>query len=153
MTARRRLVPYCLLAPGLLWLIVFFVVPMYFMGELSLATGSSTDGLQVQLGVLELPRRARRDSASRSVRSFYYAGVGDVLALLIAYPLAYAIALRAARWRALLLFAVIAPFFTTYLIRTIAWKTILADDEPVVDVLQTLGLVPTTAACWRPRPP
>ena len=66
-----------------------------------------------------------------------------MLALLIAYPLAYAIAVKASpRWRLLLLFAVIAPFFTTYLIRTIAWKTILADSSPIVDVLQFLALIP-----------
>ena len=76
------------------------------------------------------------------MRSFIYAGTATLIALLIAYPLAYAIALRAGRWKLLLLFAVIAPFFTTYLIRTIAWKTILADQSPVVDVLQFLQLVP-----------
>jgi spermidine/putrescine transport system permease protein len=73
-------------------------------------------------------------------RSFLYAGTATLLALLIAYPLAYAIAFRAGRFKLLLLFAVIAPFFTTYLIRTIAWKTILFDDGTVVSVLQTLGL-------------
>ena len=76
------------------------------------------------------------------VRSFWYAGVATLIALLIAYPLAYAIALRAGRWKLLLLFAVIAPFFTTYLIRTIAWKTILADASPIVDVMQSLALRP-----------
>ena len=76
------------------------------------------------------------------MRSFVYAGTATLIALLIAYPLAYAIALRAGRWKLLLLFAVVAPFFTTYLIRTIAWKTILSDDSPVVSVLQALQLVP-----------
>ena len=75
------------------------------------------------------------------MRSFVYGGVGDVLALLIAYPLAYAIALRAGRWRNVLLFAVIAPFFTTYLIRTLAWQTILSDQSAVVDFLGSLGLL------------
>ena len=66
-----------------------------------------------------------------------------VFALLIAYPLAYAIALKVhPRWRLPLLFAVIAPFFTTYLIRTIAWETILYDESPIVDVLKFVALVP-----------
>ena len=65
------------------------------------------------------------------MRSFVYGGVATLLALLIAYPLAYAIALRAGRWRSVLLFAVIAPFFTTYLIRTLAWQTILSDQSAV----------------------
>ena len=76
------------------------------------------------------------------LRSFFYAGAATVLALLIAYPLAYAIAFQAAATRPLLLFAVVAPFFTTYLIRTLAWQTILSDQSSIVDTLQTLGLVP-----------
>ena len=139
MTLRRRLVPYWLLGPGAIWLALFFVVPMYFMGELALRTGH----LQRRASA---PRSRSRTSATRSrgnteqlVRSFFYAGTATLIALLIAYPLAYAIALRAGRWKLLLLFAVVAPFFTTYLIRTIAWKTILADDSPVVDVLQFLA--------------
>jgi ABC-type spermidine/putrescine transport system permease subunit II len=75
------------------------------------------------------------------VRSFVYGGIATALALLIAYPLAYAIAFRGGRWKTALLFAVIAPFFTTYLIRTLAWQTILADQSPVVDALRTIGVV------------
>ena len=138
---RQRLVPYWLLGPGLLWLIVFFVVPMYFMGELALRSGSLTTGYTFSWEWANFP-----DSLSghteQIVRSLFYAGTATLLALAIGYPLAYAIAFRAGRYRNLLLFAVIAPFFTTYLIRTIAWKTILSDDSPVVGVLQALALVP-----------
>jgi len=138
---RQRLVPYWLLGPGLLWLVVFFVVPMYFMGELALRSGSLTTGFTFNWEWANFP-----DSLSghneQIVRSFFYAGAATLLALAIGYPLAYAIAFRAGRYRNLLLFAVIAPFFTTYLIRTIAWKTILSDDSPLVGVLQTLALIP-----------
>jgi spermidine/putrescine transport system permease protein len=141
MSRRQRLVPYWLLGPGLLWLIVFFVVPMYFMGELALRSGTLTTGFTFSWEWANFP-----DSLSgheeQIVRSFYYAGTATILALLIAYPLAYAIAFRSGRFKLLLLFAVIAPFFTTYLIRTIAWKTILSDSSPIVGVLQTLALVP-----------
>jgi spermidine/putrescine transport system permease protein len=141
MGLKQRLVPYWLLGPGLLWLIVFFVVPMYFMGELALRSGSLTTGYTFDWQWANFP-----DSLSghteQIFRSFFYAGVATILALLIAYPLAYAIAFRAGRFKLLLLFAVIAPFFTTYLIRTIAWKTILSDDSPIVGILQTLALVP-----------
>ena len=141
MSPRQRLVPYWLLGPGLLWLIVFFVVPMYFMGELALRSGSLTTGFTFTWELSNFP-----DSLSghteQIVRSVFYAGTATILALLIAYPLAYAIAFRAGRFRLLLLFAVIAPFFTTYLIRTIAWKTILSDSSPLVGVLQTLALIP-----------
>ena len=139
MSLRRRLAPYGLMGPGLLWLILFFVVPMYFMGEMALRSGTLITGFTFDWAWSNFP-----DSLSgrgdQVWRTFFYSGTATVLALLIAYPLAYAIAFRAGRFKLLLLFAVIAPFFTTYLIRTIAWKTILFDDGPVVAVLQALGL-------------
>jgi spermidine/putrescine transport system permease protein len=141
MTLRQRLVPYWLLGPGLLWLIFFFVVPMYFMAELALRSGTLTSGYTFDWAWSNFPDSLSGHSEQIG-RSFFYAGAATVLSLLIAYPLAYAIAFRAGRWRALLLFAVITPFFTTYLIRTIAWKTILSDSSPIVDVMQTLALVP-----------
>src|SRR5215211_471506 len=142
MTARRRLTPYGLLGPGTIWLILFFVVPMYFMGELALRSGTFTEGFSFSWEWSNFPD-ALGGRGQQIFRTFVYSGVATVLALLIAYPLAYAIAVKASpRWRLLLLFAVIAPFFTTYLIRTIAWKTILADSSPIVDVLQFLAIIP-----------
>jgi spermidine/putrescine transport system permease protein len=141
MNVRRRLVPYGLLGPGAIWLVLFFVVPMYFMGELALRSGTFTEGYTFSWDWSNFPNSL--DGRWEQIgRTFLYSGTATVLALLIAYPLAYAIAVKASRrWRLLLLFAVIAPFFTTYLIRTIAWKTILADASPIVDVLQTVGLL------------
>src|SRR5256714_9805761 len=75
------------------------------------------------------------------LRSFQYAGVATLLSLVIAYPLAYAIAFRGGRWRNALLLAVILPFFTTYLVRTLSWETILDDDGFVVHTLQSLGVL------------
>ncbi len=138
-SGRRRLVPYLLLAPGLVWLALFFVVPLGFMGELSLRSGvlgnfyfdwnfgNYTDSL------------SRFDS--QFLRTFIYSAAATVLALLIAYPLAYAIAFRGGRWKNALLLAVVAPFFTTYLIRTIAWQTILGDTGFVADTLKTLSIL------------
>ena len=116
-------------AAGLAWLVVFFAVPVFALGSTSLQTR------------VPAPRSAstRRPSGGRNytdalseyapqfVRSFLYAGLATVLALAIGYPLAYAIALRAGRWRNLLLVLVIAPFFTSFMLRTIAWKQMLAD--------------------------
>lgn len=143
MSLKQRLVPYWLLGPGLLWLLFFFVVPMYFMGELALYSGSLTspEGFQLTWAFENFPD-ALSGHEQQILRSFFYAGAATVLALLISYPLAYAIAFRAGRFKTLMLFAVVAPFFTTYLIRTIAWKTILSDDSPLVGVLQTLSLTP-----------
>jgi spermidine/putrescine transport system permease protein len=144
MKLRRRLIPYGLLGPGALWLILFFVIPMYFMGEMALRSGVPLDpeGFTFTWEWSNFPD-SLDGRGEQIARTFIYSGVATGLALLIAYPLAYAIALRVSpRWRLLLLFAVIAPFFTTYLIRTIAWKTILSDSSPLVDVLQALALIP-----------
>jgi spermidine/putrescine transport system permease protein len=137
---RRRLVPYFLLGPGLIWLILFFVVPMYFMGRLSLESGGLTEGFQFTWQFSNYTD-ALSEFDTQFLRSFWYAGIATVLALVIAYPLAYMIAFRAGRWKNALLLAVIAPFFITYLIRTLAWQTILGDTGVVVDTMKTLGLV------------
>jgi spermidine/putrescine transport system permease protein len=139
--ARRRLIPYFLLGPGLVWLIVFFVVPMYYMGRVSLFSGTLETGFSFDWAWSNFSDSLTLYD-SQFVRSFYYAGAATLICLLIGYPLAYAIAFKAGRWKTALLFVVIAPFFTTYLIRTIAWETILSDDSPVVDVLGTLGMAP-----------
>jgi spermidine/putrescine transport system permease protein len=139
-TVRRRLVPYFLLGPGTVWLVLFFVVPLVYLARLSLESGV--------VGNLEFNWNWSNYSEALSlydtqfVRSFVYAGTATLLALVIGYPLAYAIAFKAGRWRNVMLFAVVAPFFTTYLIRTIAWETILSDESPVTEVLHAMGLAP-----------
>ncbi len=128
------------MGPGLLWLVLFFVVPLYFMGRLALESGTLETGFRFTWEWSNFT-----DGISlyeeQLIRSFLYAGAATAIALLIAYPLAYAIAFRAGRWKNALLFAVVAPFFTTYLIRTIGWQTILSDDSPVVSVMQAVGLL------------
>jgi spermidine/putrescine transport system permease protein len=136
---RRRLIPYFLLGPGLIWLVLFFVVPLYFMGRLSLESGSLGSFAFTWEWSNYTDSLSRFDS--QFVRTFVYASAATLIALLIAYPLAYAIAFRGGRWRNALLLAVVAPFFTTYLIRTIAWETILGDSGFVVDTLKTFALL------------
>jgi spermidine/putrescine transport system permease protein len=117
---------------------------MYFMGEMSLRSGipNTPEGFTFNWEFSNYSD-ALAGRGEQIVRTFLYAGTATIIALLIAYPLAYAIALKVhPRWRLPLLFAVIAPFFTTYLIRTIAWETILADDSPIVDVLKSLQIIP-----------
>src|SRR5215213_9016411 len=107
MTARRRLTPYGLLAPGAIWLALFFLVPMYFMGELALRSGTFTEGFRPSWEFANFSN-ALDGRGEVIVRTFLYSGTATLLSLLIAYPLAYAIAVRAnPRWRLLLLFAVI----------------------------------------------
>ncbi|MDQ3867070.1 MAG: ABC transporter permease [Actinomycetota bacterium] len=137
---RHSLAPYLLLAPGLAWLAVFFAVPMFYLGYTSLQAGDILTGYTFQWA-WDNYTDAFTLYRAHFLRSLQYAGVATLAALLISYPLAYWIAFRAGRWKSLFLLLVIAPFFVTYLIRTIAWKTMLADQGPVVGILRDLQLV------------
>ncbi|MEV6733845.1 MULTISPECIES: ABC transporter permease [unclassified Streptomyces] len=141
---RKRLVPYWLLLPGILWLLVFFVLPMIYQASTSVQTGSLEEGFQVTWH-FQTYWDALTEYYPQFLRSLLYAGTATVLCLLLGYPLAYLIAFKAGRWRNLLLVLVIAPFFTSFLIRTLAWKTILADGGPVVDLLNTLHVLDVTS--------
>jgi spermidine/putrescine transport system permease protein len=136
----RWLTPYLLLGPGLAWLAVFFIVPLFYLGYTSLQAGDILTGFTFQWA-WENYTDAFTLYREHFLRSLQYAGLATVIAFLISYPLAYWIAFRGGRWKNLLLLLVIAPFFVTYLIRTIAWKTILADQGPVVDFLRQIQLV------------
>ncbi len=136
----KGVVPYLLLAPGLAFLAIFFVAPLGFLGYQSLQSGSFDFGYEFTWA-WENYADALRTYDEHLIRSLVYAGLATVIALLVSYPLAYWIAFRGGRWKNLLLLAIIAPFFVTYLIRTLAWQTILADEGFVVDVLQALHLL------------
>jgi spermidine/putrescine transport system permease protein len=136
----RGLVPYLLLAPGLAWLAVFFLVPMYYLASTSLQTGSLEVGYTFTWAWSNYSD-ALSTYHVQFVRSLKYAGAATAIALVVSYPLAYWIAFRGGRWKNLFLLLVIAPFFVTYLIRTLAWQTILADDGLVANTLRQIGVL------------
>ena len=136
----RALLPYLMLAPGLAWLAVFFLIPIFTLGQLSLQEGTFAEGFRFTWHWQNYPDLVGR-FGRQFVRSFQFAGIATLLAFLIGYPLAYAIAFRAGRYKNLLLFLVILPFFTTYLIRTLAWKIILADQGFVVTALRSVHIL------------
>jgi len=138
--ARKGLLPWALLLPGLLWLAVFFLIPLYYMAKVSLQEGSLEEGYRLTWA-FDNYSNAISDFSEQFVRSFVYGGMATVAALLIAYPLAYTIAFHGGKWRNALLLAVIAPFFVTYLIRTLSWQTILDDGSPTVDAMRALGVI------------
>jgi spermidine/putrescine transport system permease protein len=137
---RRQSLPYALLAPGLLWLLIFFAIPLYYMAQISLKEGSIEAGYQFTWHFATYTD-AISNYSEQLIRSFWYAGLSTVIALVIGFPLAYAIAFRGGKWKNALLLVVILPFFTTYLVRTLSWQTILDDEGWVVDFLKTIGLV------------
>ncbi|MFQ6170278.1 ABC transporter permease [Oryzobacter sp. R7] len=136
---RANWVPYALLAPGLLWLFVFFVVPMVTLGSQSLQEGSVETGY-VFTGNVGIYLDAFERYWPHLLRSVGYAGTATVFALLLAYPLAYYMAQKAGRWKNVMLVLVVAPFFTSFLIRTLAWRTILSDTGPVAEVARALHI-------------
>jgi spermidine/putrescine transport system permease protein len=136
----RGLTPYLLLAPGLAWLAVFFLAPLGFLGYQSLQSGSFDFGFQFTWEFSNY-WDAIQTYDQHLIRSFVYAGIATALALVISYPLAYWIAFRGGRWKNLLLLVIIAPFFVTYLIRTLAWQSILADQGFVVQTLRDLHIL------------
>jgi spermidine/putrescine transport system permease protein len=131
--------PYLLLLPGMAWLVVFFLVPMVYLGKTSLEQGL------FPIFTFQWAWGNFHDAISlyhtQFVRSFEYAGLATVIALVGSYPLAYWIAFRGGRWKNLFLLLVIAPFFVTYLIRTLAWETILSDDGVVATTLRQVHLL------------
>jgi spermidine/putrescine transport system permease protein len=136
----RGLTPYLLLLPGVAWLAVFFLVPLGFLAYQSLEGGSFARGYEFDWAFSNYWDAVSTYDA-QLVRSFVYAGLATVAALLISYPLVYWIAFRAGRWKNLFLLAIVAPFFVTYLVRTLAWLNILADEGPVVGVLRDLHVL------------
>ncbi|HWM37635.1 MAG TPA: ABC transporter permease [Streptomyces sp.] len=141
---RRSLTPYWLLLPAGLWLAVFFVSPFFYQASTSVQSGSLEEGFRVTWDFSNYSD-ALATYGEHFLRSFLYASFATLLCLLIGYPLAYMIAFRAGRWRGLLLVMVIAPFFTSFLIRTLAWKTILSDGGPVVGVLESVHILDVTS--------
>ncbi|MET9294511.1 ABC transporter permease [Streptomyces sp. NPDC003077] len=141
---RKRLVPYWLLLPGILWLLVFFAAPLVYQASTSVQTGSLEEGFTVTWHFATY-WDALGTYWPQFLRSVGYAAVATVLCLALGYPLAYLIAFKAGRWRHLVMVLVIAPFFTSFLIRTLAWKTILADGGPVVGLLDHLHVLDVTS--------
>jgi len=137
----RRATPYLLLAPGILWLLIFFIVPSIQMFLTSVSSGSIDSGFKLtfsskayETALTKFPRQL--------TNSLVYGGIATILTFLIGFPVAYTIAFRGGRYKNILLFLVIAPFFTSFLIRTISWKILLNDTGPLLGPLKDLHIVP-----------
>jgi spermidine/putrescine transport system permease protein len=140
--ARRKggLTPYALLAPGMIWLILFFMVPIWFLLQTALSKADA-------VGNTSFVWKWSNFSDSwhlyqrQYLLSFRYALAATLLCIAIGYPLAYVIAFRGGRYKNLLLGLVVVPFFTSYLVRTLAWKTILQDEGPFVRLLRNIHVL------------
>lgn len=136
-------VPYLLLLPGFAFLFTFFILPIINLAQTSTQTpiaGGDTGQYEQTLAFSNYIQ-AFVDNKEQFGRSFLYATLATILALAIAYPLAYAIAFKSGKFKNILLVLVVAPFFTSFLLRTIAWKQILGEEGFVVPGLRALNII------------
>ncbi|MGH2658862.1 MAG: ABC transporter permease [Actinomycetota bacterium] len=142
---RRRLgkaaVPYALLAPGGLWLVVLFIVPMVAMGSVALQEGTAIEGYRLTWRFANFADVLAENQVF-FLRSLRNGAIVTVVALLIAYPMAYWIAFHGGRAKSALLFLILLPFFVSFVIRTVSWSFILSDEGIVLGPLKSIGLLP-----------
>src|SRR3954454_16090482 len=141
---RSKIAPYLMILPALAYLAIFFVVPFWSLFRTSLSSSGGSIYLPTLTFTWDFGNYGQAFSAYQDqiVRSLVYALTATVVSLLISYPLAYVIAFKSGRYKNLMLGLVILPFFVTFLVRTLAWKTILSDDGFVVRALDTIGVLP-----------
>jgi spermidine/putrescine transport system permease protein len=137
---RRKLLPWLFLGPGLLWLAVFFAIPLVNQLNVSLQTGDPEVGYTFNWA-FGTYTDAVSDYHEQFLRSLGYAATATLLCFIIAFPLAYFIAFKGGRFKSLMLLLIVLPFFMSYVLRTVSWQLILADNGWVVARLQDVGLV------------
>jgi spermidine/putrescine transport system permease protein len=138
---RARWAPWLLLGPGMLFLFFFFFFPLYTLFRMSLSASPTRFSDPVFNWEWGNYSNAFSQYGDQFYRSFQYAFFATLLALIIAYPLAYVIAFRGGRFKSILLGLVVVPFFTNFLIRTLAWKTILGDEGEIVSLFRDVGIL------------
>ena len=144
---RRQLLPWLFIGPGLLWLIIFFAIPLINQLNVSLQSGDPETGYAFTWE-FSVYTDAISDYSTQFLRSIGYSATATVLCLIIGFPLAYFTAFKAGRFKNLILLLIILPFFVSYVLRTVAWQLILSDSGWVVERLRDVGLVWRTGGCW-----
>jgi spermidine/putrescine transport system permease protein len=137
---RRQLLPWFFLGPGLLWLIVFFAIPLINQANVSLQSGDPETGYAFDWA-FNTYTDAISDYSTQFGRSIGYSATATILCLVIGFPLAYFTAFKAGRFKNLILLLIILPFFTSYVLRTVAWQLILSDSGWVVERFRDVGLI------------
>jgi len=140
--AGKVLAPYLLVLPGGLWLAAFFVIPIVLMLSLSLQTGSIEEGFRLTWRVATYAD-ALSLYHTQLVRSLVYSGIVTATALVVSYPVAYWIAFHGGSRKSTFLFLILLPFFVSFVIRTVSWQFILADQGILLAPLKSLHLLPS----------
>lgn len=143
---RKSRIALFLLLPGILYLALFFLVPLVSLVITSLQVPVPDGDIGEYEAAFNWENYGQVISqyGEHFLRSFLYALLATIFALLFSYPLAYFIGVKARRWpmlQNLMLVLVIAPFFISFLLRTLAWKSLLSDESFVVTSLKALALL------------
>jgi spermidine/putrescine transport system permease protein len=133
--------PYALLAPGGLWLLLLFIVPMVAMASLALQEGTALEGYRLTWHFANFTE-ATSKNWEFLIRSLRNSAIVTAVALVLAYPIAYWIAFYGGRFKSFFLFLLLLPFFVSFVIRTVSWSFILSDDGIVFGTLKDIGLLP-----------
>lgn len=141
--AETQRVAYGLLAPGGLWTLLLFIVPMLAMGSLALQEGSAIEGFRMTWRFANFTDALTANSAIL-VRSLRNGAIVTAAALVLAYPIAYWIAFYGGRVKNVFLLLILLPFFVSFVIRTVSWSFILSDDGIVFGTLKNFGVLPET---------
>jgi spermidine/putrescine transport system permease protein len=139
---RRRLVPYLLMGPGGIWLLLFFLVPMVLLAITSLKSGGILSGGFKFTWEFSNYSYALTTYSTQFIRAIEYSVIVTIAALLLAYPMTYWIAFYGGRWKTSFLLLILLPFFVSFVIRTIQWQFILGDIGPVLGPLKNWGFLP-----------
>jgi spermidine/putrescine transport system permease protein len=138
---KSLVVPYLLILPGVVWLAIFFVIPLLAMASLSLQTGDVVGGFRQTFSVSNY-----WDAVSsyhvQLIRSLLYGLITTILCILLAFPVAYWLAYRAGPRRNSYLLLLLLPFFVTFVLRTLSWRYLLADDGIILGPLKRWGVLP-----------
>ncbi|MEU7003127.1 ABC transporter permease [Nonomuraea sp. NPDC046570] len=137
----KRLTPYLLILPGGLWLAIFLVVPMVFMASVSTQEGDLVNGFAQTFNFANYSETLVQYQ-TQFLRSAGYGLLGTAIAIALAYPMAYWIAFKGGARKSTYLLLVLLPFFVSFVLRTVSWKFLLADEGIVLAPLKSAGLLP-----------
>ncbi len=139
---RQRRVAYGLLGPGAIYLALAFIVPLFLVVYTSLESGGLLSGGYSFTWAFDNYSEAFTQYRGFYAKSLVYSGLATLLCILLAYPMAYWIAFYAGKWKTTLFFLILVPFFVSFVIRTVQWKFLLADDGLIFGPLKSIGLLP-----------
>ena len=139
---RQRRVAYGLLAPGAIYLALAFIVPLILVVYTSLESGGLLSGGYSFSWAFDNYASAFTEYRGFYAKSLVYSGLATLFCILLAYPMAYWIAFYGGKWKSTLFFLILVPFFVSFVIRTVQWKFLLADDGVLFGPLKSIGLLP-----------